>query len=48
MDAYPNIALKLNLVNKQIDLKQEGIDVAFRIGNQGVQDWVVRTLFSST
>jgi len=48
MDAYPNIALKLNLVNKQIDLKQEGIDVAFRIGNQAVQDWVVRTLFSST
>ncbi|MEH6626687.1 MAG: LysR family transcriptional regulator [Motiliproteus sp.] len=47
MQLYPNIRLELTLSNKNIDLKAEGIDIAFRIGEVKIKDWVSRNLFHS-
>ncbi|MCW8887158.1 MAG: LysR substrate-binding domain-containing protein [Motiliproteus sp.] len=47
MQRYPKIRLELILSNTNIDLKEEGIDIAFRIGEQKIKDWVTRTLFHS-
>ncbi len=47
MEQNPGIDLDLLLVNRNIDLKEEGVDVAFRIGDIHVPDWVARDLFTS-
>lgn len=47
MEQYPNIRLELMLVNRNIDLIDEGIDIAFRIGEIKLKDWVSRSLFHS-
>ncbi len=47
MEQYPGINLELMLVNRNIDLKGEGIDIAFRIGEVKIKDWVSRSLFTS-
>ena len=45
--SYPLITLDLRLSNKKIDLVDEGIDVAFRIGDPRSQSLVVRKLCRS-
>ncbi|GAA6169470.1 LysR family transcriptional regulator [Sessilibacter corallicola] len=47
MKQYPGINLDLLLVNRNIDVKEEGVDVAFRIGEIHIPDWIVRNLFTS-
>lgn len=47
MELYPGIHLDLMLVNRNIDLKAEGVDIAFRIGEIKIADWVSRPLFTS-
>lgn len=47
MERYPAIEVDLVLTNGNIDLKEEGIDVAFRIGDVRIQDWVSRKLLTS-
>lgn len=47
MELYPSINLDLFLVNQNVDLKGEGIDIAFRIGEVHIPDWVSRNLFTS-
>ncbi|MDF2180603.1 LysR family transcriptional regulator [Neptuniibacter sp. CAU 1671] len=47
MQQYPGIRLQLILNNRNIDLLEEGIDLAFRIGDITLQDWVRRPLFTS-
>lgn len=47
MARYPDIHLDLHLVNRNIDLKEEGVDIAFRIGEIQIPDWVSRPLFRS-
>lgn len=47
MELYPKIRLELVLVNRNIDLMDEGIDIAFRIGEIKLKDWVSRSLFHS-
>ena len=48
MEQYPGIDLDLLLVNRNIDLKEEGIDIAFRIGEIKIPDWIARDMFTST
>jgi DNA-binding transcriptional LysR family regulator len=45
MVLYPNIRLEMILANRNIDLLDEGIDIAFRIGEAKIKDWVGRPLF---
>lgn len=47
MERYPNIRLELVLANRNIDLLDEGVDIAFRIGEIKIKDWVSRRLFHS-
>lgn len=47
MERHPGIQLDLLLLNRNIDLKEEGVDIAFRIGDIHVPDWVSRPLFTS-
>lgn len=47
MRLHPGINLELLLVNRNIDLKEEGIDIAFRIGEITIPDWISRPLFMS-
>ncbi|MFC6670464.1 LysR family transcriptional regulator [Marinobacterium aestuariivivens] len=47
MTEHPGIELDLMLLNRNIDLKDEGVDIAFRIGEIGIPDWISRPLFSS-
>jgi LysR family transcriptional regulator AphB len=47
MELYPGINLDLFLINQNVDLKEEGIDIAFRIGEVHIPDWVSRFLFTS-
>ncbi|MFW1678131.1 LysR family transcriptional regulator [Pontibacter sp. JAM-7] len=47
MQRYPGIHLQLILDNRNLDLREEGIDVAFRIGDVTIKDWVRRQLFVS-
>lgn len=44
LQQYPDIQLDLNFSNSLIDIEAEGIDVAFRVGNPVVENWVVRPL----
>lgn len=48
MEQHPGIDLDLLLVNRNIDLKEEGIDIAFRIGEIKIPDWIARDMFTST
>lgn len=48
MEHYPRIQLDLMLVNRNLDLMGEGVDVAFRIGDIKLQNWVSRPLMEST
>jgi len=41
---YPEIQLDLRFSNNLIDIEAEGIDVAFRMRNPTIDDWVVRQL----
>lgn len=45
MQQYPGIRLEMILANRNIDLIDEGIDIAFRIGEAKMKDWVGRELF---
>lgn len=47
MELHPNIRLEMLLVNRNIDLIDEGIDIAFRVGDIKIKDWVGRSLFHS-
>lgn len=47
MEQYPRINLELIVVNRNIDLVEEGIDVAFRIGEVRLQNWISRRLMES-
>ncbi|WP_131912136.1 LysR family transcriptional regulator [Celerinatantimonas diazotrophica] len=44
LQQYPEIQLDLHFSNSLIDIEAEGIDVAFRVGNPMVENWVVRPL----
>lgn len=48
MEHYPRIQLELMLVNRNLDLVGEGVDVAFRIGDINLQNWISRPLLEST
>jgi len=41
---YPEIQLDLRFSNELIDIEAQGIDVAFRMGNPSVEEWIVRPL----
>ncbi|WP_428033335.1 LysR family transcriptional regulator [Amphritea sp.] len=48
MERFPRINLELIVVNRNIDLVEEGIDVAFRIGEVRLQNWISRPLLQSS
>lgn len=48
MERFPRINLELIVVNRNIDLVEEGIDVAFRIGDVRLQNWISRPLLQSS
>jgi len=48
MERFPRINLELIVVNRNIDLVEEGIDVAFRIGEVRMQNWISRPLMASS
>ena len=48
MEHFPRIQLELMLVNRNLDLVEEGVDIAFRIGNVRLKNWVSRPLIEST
>ena len=48
MERFPRINLELIVVNRNIDLVEEGIDVAFRIGEVRMQNWISRPLMESS
>lgn len=41
---YPEIQLDLRFSNSLIDIEAEGIDIAFRMGNPSVENWIARPL----
>ncbi|MBU2871432.1 LysR family transcriptional regulator [Colwellia sp. E2M01] len=41
---YPEIQLDLRFSNDLIDIEGQAIDVAFRMGNPSIEEWVVRPL----
>ncbi len=41
---YPDIQLDLHISNTLIDIESEAIDVAFRVGNVIVENWIARRL----
>ena len=41
---YPDIQLELRFSNTLVDIEAEGIDIAFRIGNPSIENWIVRPL----
>ncbi|NHN37523.1 LysR family transcriptional regulator [Pseudomaricurvus alcaniphilus] len=47
LQTYPAIDMQLLLENRNIDLRDEAVDVAFRIGDAKIKDWVSRSLFHS-
>ncbi|WP_417222842.1 LysR family transcriptional regulator [Amphritea sp.] len=47
MEQFPRINLELIVANRNIDLVEEGIDVAFRIGEVRLQNWISRPLLES-
>lgn len=48
MERFPRINLELIVVNRNIDLVEEGVDVAFRIGDVRMQNWISRPLMESS
>ncbi|WP_432473372.1 LysR family transcriptional regulator [Amphritea sp. HPY] len=48
MERFPRIQLELMVVNRNIDLVEEGVDVAFRVGDIRLQNWISRPLMEST
>lgn len=44
LSKYPEIQLDLRFSNDLIDLEAQGIDVAFRMRNPNVDDWIARVL----
>lgn len=44
MQQNPNISIELLLSNQPIDLVKKGVDIALRVGEIGMADWVVRPL----
>ncbi|WP_290699504.1 LysR family transcriptional regulator [Amphritea sp.] len=48
MERFPRINLELIVVNRNIDLVEEGVDVAFRIGDVHMQNWISRPLMESS
>ncbi len=48
MERFPRIQLDLMLANRNVDLVEEGVDVAFRIGDIRLQNWISRPLMEST
>lgn len=44
MKAYPEIHLDLRLSNQNIDIEEEAIDIAFRIGDHLADHWIGRQL----
>lgn len=41
---YPEIQLDLRFSNDLIDIEKEGIDIAFRVRDPAIDDWIVRQL----
>ena len=41
---YPDIQLDLRFSNDLIDIEKQGIDIAFRIRNPAIDNWVIREL----
>ncbi|MBH0022462.1 LysR family transcriptional regulator [Pseudoalteromonas sp. SWXJ133] len=41
---YPEIQLDLRFSNNLIDIEKEGIDIAFRVRNPAIDNWVIREL----
>ncbi|WP_426360414.1 LysR family transcriptional regulator [Pseudocolwellia sp. HL-MZ19] len=41
---YPEIQLDLRLSNDLIDIEKQGIDIAFRVRNPAIDNWVIREL----
>lgn len=44
MKANPNVSVELLLSNQPIDLIKKGVDIALRVGEIGMNDWIGRTL----
>jgi LysR family transcriptional regulator AphB len=44
LKAYPDIQLDLRLSNQNIDIEEEAIDIAFRVGDHSADHWIGRTL----
>ncbi|TYK64567.1 LysR family transcriptional regulator [Colwellia echini] len=42
--AYPEIQLDLRFSNTLIDIEEQGIDIAFRVRNPTIDNWVIRQL----
>lgn len=42
--AYPEIQLDLRFSNSLVDIEEQGIDVAFRVRNSTIENWVARQL----
>lgn len=47
LQLHPAIHLDLIVSNSNLDLKEEGVDLAFRIGEIRIPDWISRPLFTS-
>lgn len=47
MEQNPKISVEMFLSNENVDLVRESIDIAFRIGEVTLNDWVSRRLFDS-
>lgn len=41
---YPDIHLDLRLSNQNIDIEEEAIDIAFRVGDHNAVHWIGRHL----
>ncbi|KGJ89439.1 substrate binding domain-containing protein [Thalassotalea sp. ND16A] len=48
MECFPRIQRDLMVVNRNIDLVEEGVDIAFRIGDIRLQNWISRPVMEST
>ena len=47
LKSHPAIHLDLIVSNSNVDLKEESVDLAFRIGEIRIPDWISRPLFTS-
>lgn len=47
MQRFPRIQLEVMVSNRNLDLVEESVDVAFRIGDIRLQNWVSRSLMES-